>query len=124
MGGLTWAGAHGLSLLWCACLASSAGSFSFFSVAAFLWSGGLVPWQRTGYLKDSKDITGAQRPHWYNQAETFETRVPALLSGLCPTSHMQGLNSQLPQGSLRLLQQGRGKGSVGFKSHNSEELLE
>lgn len=61
MGRLTWAGAHGLGFLWCACLASSAGGLSFFHVGAFLWSGGLVPWQRTGYLKDSKDITAGQR---------------------------------------------------------------
>lgn len=61
MGGLTWAGAHGLGLLWRARLASSAGGWSFFSVGAFLCSGSLVPWQRTGYLKDSKDIPDGQR---------------------------------------------------------------
>lgn len=55
LGRLTWAGAHGLGLAWCTHLAASAGSFSLFPVGTFLWSGGLVPWQRTGYLKDAGD---------------------------------------------------------------------
>lgn len=84
---LTWAGAHGLGLLRRACLTSSARTLSFFSVGTFLWSGGLVPWKRTGYLKDSKDITEGQRSSLGgHQAGAFETPVPVPLAGLGPTS--------------------------------------
>lgn len=79
MGKLTWAGAQRLSLCWCLCLASSAGSLSPFSVGIILESGGLVPWQRTDNLK---------LPQRSQMDRSPRTQ---------PTSYLQGLNSQQPQ---------------------------
>lgn len=65
-------------------------------------------------------------PHWCYQAGAFETLVPAPPAGSCPTSYLQGLNSQPPPGSLRLLQAGAAasKGCAGGESHSCEKLLE
>lgn len=79
MGRLTWAGAHRLSLRWCSCLASSAGSLSPFSVGTILESGGLMPWQRTD------DLKLLQRSQM--------DRSPCMQ----PASYLRGLNSQQSQ---------------------------
>lgn len=79
MGRLTWAGAHRLSLRWCLCLASSAGSLSPFSVGTILKSGSLVPWQRTDNLNLPQRSQMDRSPHTQ------------------PTSSLRGLNSQQPQ---------------------------